>query len=180
MTEATACEGAVLARDRDRLRGARPCQEPRGLEVPSSTSRSGARFDASSHRRGRCPGVARRAHDHYLALDGWSPEDVQSNLSQRRSAYRRGVDPVAPGRSRSPLRSARDADPGDEAVIRTGISDLRVGQAFAGATSVPLPLTEDTGFAFTAGDLRGRLRRRGSSSSSTRPGTRREASSRRS
>jgi len=49
-------------------------------------------------------------------------------------------------------------DPGDEVVYpNPGFPIYESVIRFAGATPVPLPLTEDTGFAFTAGDLADRL-----------------------
>ena len=101
-------------------------------------------------------------HTHYCPAPGLPElrEGCAEHLSQR-VGLPIGAESilVAPGAKPFLLFAVlATCDPGDEVVYpNPGFPIYESVIRFAGATPVPLPLTEDTGFAFTAGDLAGRL-----------------------
>ena len=101
-------------------------------------------------------------HTHYCPAPGLPElrEGCAEHLSQR-VGLPIGAESilVAPGAKPFLLFAVlATCDPGDEVVYpNPGFPIYESVIRFAGATPVPLPLTEDTGFAFTAGDLAERL-----------------------
>jgi aspartate/methionine/tyrosine aminotransferase len=104
----------------------------------------------------------RDGHTHYCPAPGLPilREACADHLSRHRGLP---IDPdqvlVAPGAKPFLLFAVlATCDPGDEVVYpNPGFPIYESVIRWAGATPVPLPLTEDTGFAFDAGDLADRL-----------------------